>query len=76
MRIGGPKDQTAARVIGTLIDGTFLGEAMHFTVRTAWGDDIAVRTPLAALPPSGFAPGEQVAVTWEPAQSRAFHRAG
>jgi putative spermidine/putrescine transport system ATP-binding protein len=77
MRIGRPEDPTAAaRVIGTLIDGTFLGEAMHFTVKTAWGDDIAVRTPLNALPSSSFAPGEQVAVSWEPAQSRAFHRAG
>jgi putative spermidine/putrescine transport system ATP-binding protein len=35
---------------GTVTDATFLGDAMHFTVATGWGEDIIVRMPLDAGP--------------------------
>jgi putative spermidine/putrescine transport system ATP-binding protein len=57
---------------GTVTDATFLGDAMHFTVTTGWGEDIIVRTPLNAGPPQAIGSGARVLIEWDAEQSRVF----
>ena len=42
--------ESQSGLCGTVTDATFLGDAMHFTVATGWGEDIIVRMPLDAGP--------------------------
>jgi putative spermidine/putrescine transport system ATP-binding protein len=58
---------------GRLVDATFLGDAMQFVVRTDWGDDVSVRSPMDALPPFPCSIGDRVAVSCDVAQMRVFH---
>ena len=57
---------------GTVTDATFLGDAMHFTVATGWGDDIIVRTPLDAGPAQPIGSGARVLIEWDAEQSLVF----
>jgi putative spermidine/putrescine transport system ATP-binding protein len=57
---------------GTVTNATFLGEAIHFTVATGWGDDIVVRTPLDMSEMAELRAGDQVLVQWNSAHSRVF----
>jgi putative spermidine/putrescine transport system ATP-binding protein len=57
---------------GTVTNATFLGEAVHFTVATGWGDDIVVRTPLDMSEMAELRAGDRVLVQWNSAHSRVF----
>ena len=57
---------------GTIIDVTFLGDMMHYTVRTAWAQDLVVRAPLDRALTAGAALGDPVRVEWDAEQSALF----
>jgi putative spermidine/putrescine transport system ATP-binding protein len=67
---GAAESQSGLR--GTVTDATFLGDAMHFTVATGWGDDIIVRTPVNAGPAQRIGSGARVLIEWDAEQSLVF----
>jgi putative spermidine/putrescine transport system ATP-binding protein len=60
---------------GTVVDASFLGNAMAYTVRTPWEQEIAVRTPLSALPREPARAGDKVRVSWRGEHACLFHPA-
>jgi putative spermidine/putrescine transport system ATP-binding protein len=57
---------------GVVIDRTFLGDTMHYTVRTPWNQELAVRSPLAEAGDAEFGFGDAVHVAWDAEQTRLF----
>ena len=52
-------------IAGTVVDAAFLGDCIAYRVRTGWAQDLAVRTPLAALGGAPAGVGQEVRVCCE-----------
>ncbi|TSD88623.1 ABC transporter ATP-binding protein [Mycobacterium sp. KBS0706] len=57
---------------GVVVDRTFLGDTMHYTVRTPWNQELAVRSPLAEAGDAEFGFGDAVHVAWDAEQTKLF----
>lgn len=69
-----PADETATgtALTGTLLEASYLGNSVVFTVRTGWQQEIIVRTPLNLLRVAEIEVGSTVRIGWDSADSRLF----
>lgn len=58
----------------TVSDVTFLGDVMHVTVKTGWGDDMSIRLPHEDIGET-VSVGQNIALEWQKRQSRLFDAA-
>ena len=56
----------------TVRDMTYLGDTMHFAVRTPWEQEIAVRMPIATRDGHGLVIGAQASVEWDAQHGHVF----
>lgn len=57
---------------GKLLDASYLGNSMVYTVRTAWQQEVVVRTPLNSRRMIEAETGSQVRLAWRSEDSRLF----
>jgi putative spermidine/putrescine transport system ATP-binding protein len=57
---------------GVVVDRTFLGNTMHYTIRMPWNQELAVRSLLARPDDADFSFGDAVHVAWDAEQTRLF----
>jgi len=62
-------------LVCTVMDASFLGDSMAYTVRTRWEQNIVVRTPLGALRAPLAGAGDKVRVAWHSQDACLFHPA-
>ncbi|GJE27677.1 ABC transporter ATP-binding protein [Methylobacterium organophilum] len=69
IRLHAPDNAPAGAIFGTVDEASFCGEAMQYSVATAWGDSVTVRIPCDA---GRARVGERVALAWRPEQAQIF----
>ncbi|MCY1641001.1 ABC transporter ATP-binding protein [Methylorubrum sp. SL192] len=70
IRLHDPDSAPAGAIFGTIDEASFRGEAMQYSVATAWGDSLTVRTPCGGAGRARV--GERVALAWQPEQAQIF----
>jgi putative spermidine/putrescine transport system ATP-binding protein len=70
---GNDQSDTAGLPV-TVSDVTFLGDVMHVTVKTGWGDDMSIRLPHEDSGET-VSVGQVIALEWQRRQSRLFDAA-
>lgn len=56
----------------TVLDTTFLGDAIHMRTRTGWGSELSLRQPARALTGPLPAVGDRLTLTWPAEMSRVY----
>ncbi|MCP1535565.1 ABC transporter ATP-binding protein [Methylorubrum extorquens] len=69
LRLHAPDSAPAGAIFGTIDEASFCGEAMQYSVATAWGENLTVRTPSDI---GRARVGERVALAWHPEQAQIF----
>ncbi len=70
IRVSQVKPETGVEV--TVQDHFFLGDCIAYTMMTAWGQEMSVRSPMAALPAGGISVGQKAYLSWETSSSCLF----